>query len=452
MGHWIIAGYGNTGRSVARFLAACGEKAIAFDTRSAIAEDGLCPLHAAEPEDSVRLRRALRGAKALVRSPGLPMTHRWVQDTASADVPVIGDIELFARHAQGPVLAVTGTNGKSTTTALLGAMARAGGIQCAVGGNLGPPALDLLQQETAELYILEISSFQLETTHSLALEAGVVLNVAPDHLDRHSSMAEYAALKARLYERCRVPVVNLDDAAVRCMVATHSVGFTCGVPPGPVSHGIDRHQGEPWFFLGRSPLFPVSDMPLRGMHNRSNVLAALALGAAAGLDQESMHQAIMGFRGLPHRMHDVATVSGIQFWNDSKATNVAAACAAVRGLADELGQDQAQAAFFRPGIVLIAGGLGKNESFAPLARDLRPFLKMVLTIGRAAGQIATVMAEHGIESMPCASMAEAVERAAAVARPGDQVVLAPGCASFDMFRDYSQRGEVFEACVHALSA
>lgn len=452
MRHWVIAGYGNTGRSVARFLAACGERAIAFDTRSAVAEDGLCPLHAAEPEDSARLRHALRGARALVRSPGLPMTHRWVQDAVSADVPVIGDIELFARHVRGPVLAVTGTNGKSTTTALLGAMARAGGVQCAVGGNLGPPALDLLQRETAELYILEISSFQLETTHSLALEAGVVLNVAPDHLDRHASMAEYTALKARLYERCRVPVVNLDDPAVRRMVATHSVGFTRGAPPEPVSYGIDRHQGEPWFVLGQNPLFPVSDIPLRGMHNRVNVLAALALGAAAGLDQESMYQAIVDFTGLPHRMRHVATVSGIQFWNDSKATNVAAACAAVRGLADELGQAQARAASFRPGIVLIAGGLGKNESFAPLAHDLRPFLKMVLTIGQAAEQIDAAMAEHGIESMPCASMSEAVERAAAVARPGDQVVLAPGCASFDMFRDYSQRGEVFETCVHALSA
>ena len=450
MAHWIIAGYGSTGRSVARFLAARGEKAMAFDTRPA-AEDGLCPLHAAEPEDSSRLRRALRGAKALVRSPGLSMTHPWVQAAARADVPIIGDIELFAQHVQAPVLAVTGTNGKSTTTALLGAMARAGGIQCAVGGNLGPPALDLLNEGTAELYILELSSFQLETTHSLALEAGVVLNVAPDHLDRHVSMAEYTALKARLYERCRMPVVNLDDAAVRRMVTTYNIGFTCGTPLGPEVYGIEQHQGEPWFALGQTPLLPVAVAPLRGQHNRANILAAMALGAAVGLDQESMHQAIMGFMGLPHRMHPVATVGDVQFWDDSKATNVAAACAAVRGLAEELGQ-KPDGAGAGSRIVLIAGGLGKNESFEPLARTLRPYLRAVLTLGQAAEQINKVMDEHDIQARRCRTMAEAVEQAVQLARPGDQVILAPGCASFDMFLNYSDRGEVFSACVHALSA
>ncbi len=451
MGHWVIAGYGSTGRSAARFLAARGEKAIAFDAVAAVAEDDLCPLHAQEPENSLRLRRALRGAKGLLRSPGLPMSHPWVQEAVHADVPIIGDIELFAQHVQGPVLAVTGTNGKSTTTALLGAMARAGGIQCAVGGNLGPPALDLLQGEAAELYVLEVSSFQLETTHSLALEAGAVLNVAPDHLDRHASMAEYTALKARLYERCRMPVVNLDDAAVSRMVSTHGIGFTCGIPPGPVSYGIDRHRGEPWFFLGQTPLLPLSVVPLHGRHNRANVLAALALGAAAGIDQESMYRAIMDFKGLPHRMDRVATIGGVQFWNDSKATNVAAACAAVCGLAEELEQAQETAGSMSR-VVLIAGGLGKNESFEPLARALRPFVRVVLAMGQTAQQISRVMVDHDIQAVICQSMAEAVERAAALARPGDQVILAPGCASYDMFKNYLERGEVFSACVRALSA
>jgi UDP-N-acetylmuramoylalanine--D-glutamate ligase len=349
----------------------------------------------------------------------------------------VGDIELFARAVDAPVAGVTGTNGKSTVTTLLARMAERAGLSVRAGGNLGEPALDLLAPGTA-LYVLELSSFQLETTTELACRAATVLNVSADHLDRYASIAEYAAAKARIFARCDTAVVNLDDPLVMAMprAARRTLSFSLRAAVG-ADYAVTSTRGGWWLTRGTAPLLPVARLKIKGLHNAANALAALALGEALELPLEPMLEALEEFSGLPHRSQWVAEVRGVTYVNDSKGTNVGATLAAVAGMAGPL--------------VMIAGGDGKHQDFAPLASAFRGKVRHTVLIGRDAPVLARALA--GVCTLEtCATLPQAVRAAARSARPGDTVLLSPACASLDMFRDYTQRGAVFAQAVGELAA
>jgi UDP-N-acetylmuramoylalanine--D-glutamate ligase len=336
-------------------------------------------------------------------------------------------------------------------TTLVGAMAARAGLRVRVGGNLGPAALDLLLASQAdaqptELYVLELSSYQLEVTSSLDLRAATVLNVTPDHLDRYASIGEYAAAKARIFARCDTAVINLDDPLVAAMPqqAARTVGFSLRDAPGadytvavPDSAAATDGAGGPWLVCRGEPLMPVAAMRLKGMHNAANALAALALGEAIGLPLEAMLDELRSFPGLPHRSQWVADVGGVTYVDDSKGTNVGATLAAVAGMSGPL--------------IVIAGGDGKAQDFTPLRAAFRGKVRHVVLIGRDAARIEQVLRDV-CATQRSASLPEAVQAAARVARPGDTVLLSPACASLDMFRNYAHRGEVFSSAVRELAA
>jgi UDP-N-acetylmuramoylalanine--D-glutamate ligase len=336
------------------------------------------------------------------------------------------------------VVGITGTNGKSTVTTLVARMAERAGRSARAGGNLGPPALDLLDGTPAAVYVLELSSYQLETTTSLDLAAAAVLNVTPDHLDRYANLAAYAAAKARIFDRAAVAVVNLDDPLVAVMprAGQRRISFSLRADRGADFHLLPR-DGQEWLARNGNALMPVSQLRIAGLHNAANALAALALGEALGLANEPMLDALRDFAGLPHRSEWVADVAGVRYVNDSKGTNVGATLAAVSGFAGPL--------------LLIAGGDGKNQDFSPLRRALAGKVRRALLIGRDATRVATAL--QGVcEQEFCSSLESAVVAAASAARPGDTVLLSPACASLDMFTDYAHRGRVFAEAVRGLAA
>ncbi len=428
----VIVGLGRTGVSCARHLAARGHNLVVTDSRSA--PPGLPELRHLVPEAAIVLggfdAAVLEGANQVVVSPGVSLREPFLQQAAARGLDLIGDIELFAREAGGRVVGITGTNGKSTVTTLVGEMAVAAGISVRVGGNLGEPALDLLAQPPAAMYVLELSSFQLETTHSLQLEAAVVLNLTPDHLDRYRDVAEYAAAKARIFERCTTAIVNLDDELVGRMTRPGQRRLGFSLSRGDADFRLVVHDGRDWLAAGSETLMPVDELKLPGRHNAANALAALAVGTACGLPRAAMTGVLARFEGLPHRSQLVAEARGVRWIDDSKGTNVGATRAAIAGL---------------PGpLVLIAGGDGKGQDFRPLAEACRGKVRDALLIGRDARVIGAAIAGSCEVHYP-ASMDDAVAAAASLARPGDIVLLSPACASFDMFRDYAHRGEVFSA-------
>jgi UDP-N-acetylmuramoylalanine--D-glutamate ligase len=332
------------------------------------------------------------------------------------------------------VLAVTGSNGKSTVTSLLGAMCRAAGLDTAVGGNLGTPALELLRTPEPELYVLELSSFQLETTWSLEPRAATVLNISPDHMDRYAGLEDYAAAKARIFHGGGTMVLNGDDARVLAMARPGRalVRFGLGAPPAEGDYGLVAQGGEPWLARGTRRLMPASEVSLTGRHNLANVLAAMALAEAAGVPFDAMKRAVLAFQGLPHRSELIAERDGVRWINDSKGTNVGATLAALNGMD-------------RPA-VLIAGGDGKGQDFGALRAAVVQRARAVVLIGRDAPRIAEVLAGT-VPLVSAADLPAAVAQARALARPGDAVLLSPACASFDMFRNYQHRGEAFAAAV-----
>ena len=432
----VIAGLGATGLSCARYLHERGWRIAVTDTRPAppqlAALDARIPvrLGALDPE-------LLEGAVFVVASPGLPVRGPFFEEAERRGLAVVGDIELFARAAAAPVVGVTGTNGKSTVTTLVAGMALRAGLKVRAGGNLGPPALDLLAAGT-ELYVLELSSYQLETTSSLCCRAATVLNVSADHLDRYPSLASYAAAKARIFARCDTAVINLDDPLVVAMprTASSTLSFSLRASVG-ATYALALHQGEWWLTRAGAPLLRATELRTRGAHNAANALAALALGEALALPLAAMLAELRSFAGLPHRSQWIADRQGVAYIDDSKGTNVGATLAAVAGM---------------PGpVVLIAGGDGKNQNFGPLATGLRGKVRHIVLIGRDAPLIARAL--DGVCPIErCATLPQAVQAAARAARPGDTVLLSPACASFDMFRDYAHRGVVFAEAVQELAA
>ena len=439
----VVVGLGRTGLSVARYLGSCGWRIAVTDTRAEPPQ--LAALTALDAGIPVRLGgldiTLLEDATCVVASPGVPLAHPFFVEARRRGVAIVGDVELFALAADAPVVGITGTNGKSTVTTLVGRMAERAGLTVRVGGNLGEPALELLlaNAQTAtppDLYVLELSSFQLETTLSLKLKAATVLNVTADHMDRYAKLEEYAAAKARIFARCEVAVINLDDPLVAAMprAGQRTLSFSLR---GSVGADYAVLAPEGWLTRRGERLMPLGAMRLKGLHNAANALAALALGEALGLPRAAMLAELAAFAGLPHRSQWVADVSGVTYVDDSKGTNVGATIAAVEGL---------------PGpLVMIAGGDGKQQDFTPLRAAFAGKVHHAVLIGRDAPALARVL-EGVCSTERCESLPEAVRAAARAARPGDTVLLSPACASLDMFRDYAHRGAVFSQAVRELAA
>jgi UDP-N-acetylmuramoylalanine--D-glutamate ligase len=447
--HWqgrnvLVLGLGDTGLSCVRWLARKGAQVRCADTREA--PPALGEVRAAVPGIRVDLgpfgAQSLAGVDAVAASPGVALREPILREALARGIEVVGDIEIFAREvarvAPGArVIGVTGTNGKSTVTALAGAMARAAGRRTVVAGNIGLPVLDALaqaqEQGHPEYYVIELSSYQLETTASLACESAAMLNLTQDHLDRYDSLQAYADAKARIFRHCSTRVVNRDDAWSRGMAAGRSVSFGLGAPRTDSEWGI----ADGMLMEGREPIVALDEMPIAGRHNAANALAAHALVRAAGIEREPLARAIRGFHGLPHRAERVATARAVAFYDDSKGTNVGATVAALEGM--------------RETAVLIAGGDGKGQDFGPLVPAVRAKARAVVLIGRDAPAIEAALATSGVTLARAATMEEAVEAAFALAQPGDAVLLSPACASLDMYASYRQRGEVFAAAVRALA-
>ncbi|MBA4502458.1 UDP-N-acetylmuramoyl-L-alanine--D-glutamate ligase [Marinobacterium marinum] len=439
----IIIGLGQTGLSCARYFRRRGIEFAMCDTRQAPAAAGAFSTEF--PAVELRLGELdgdwLSQAQELVISPGIDKRHPAIEQAVAAGAALIGDIDLFCREAQAPIVAITGSNAKSTVTTLVGLMADRAGISVGVGGNIGTPTLDLLQQP-AELYVLELSSFQLETTHELRAAAATVLNVSPDHLDRYAGMQDYTLTKQRIYRGAAVVVANRQDALTQPLLAQGVELRSFGLDePDLKQYGLRHCQGKLWLCCGREPLLPASDLKIRGRHNLANGLAALALADAVAIPREAALAALQDFAGLKHRCQWVAELQGVSYFNDSKGTNVGATLAALEGLGATL-PEQAR-------LILIAGGVGKDQSFAALNEPLQRFSRDVVLIGRDARQIATEVTS--VRPHFEATLQAAVNRAQALARPGDIVLLSPACASFDMFSGYAERGDCFVRAVEALT-
>lgn len=444
----LVVGAGASGLSCVRHLLAQGCEMRVLDTRQI--PPGLAELRQLVPIGDIYLgdwpAAAFAGVDQIVVSPGIGLDSPALVDAAARGLPLLGDIELFARAVTRPVLAVTGSNGKSTVTTLVGQMLTRAGRTVAVGGNLGTPALDLLAGPSPDAYVLELSSFQLERTASLRPAAACVLNLSPDHIDRHGSFAAYAAAKARVLNGAAVAVLSRDDVGVAALAgglgATQRVvWFGLGAPTGASDFGLLERDGAPWLARGDEALLPAAALRLPGRHNIVNALAALALVDAVGVPLAGALPALQEFAGLPHRTQWVAEHGGVAWYDDSKGTNVGATLAAVAGLAPT-----------RPGgrLVLILGGQGKDQDFAPLRGALAAHGRAAVLIGEDAASIADALGD-AVPIHRATDMAAAVATAAALAQPGDGVLLSPACASFDMFSGYAARGEAFVRAVRALT-
>ncbi|OGT71397.1 MAG: UDP-N-acetylmuramoylalanine--D-glutamate ligase [Gammaproteobacteria bacterium RIFCSPLOWO2_02_FULL_57_10] len=442
----VIVGLGKTGLSCARYLHSLGEVFTVTDSR--LTPPGLADFRAEFPNVKIELggfrEETFVGAAELVVSPGISLQTPEIQAAIKAGVSITGDIDIFSRAAGAPIVAVTGSNGKSTVVSLLGAMAREEGVNAAVGGNLdgaeAAPALDLLRKEPRDLYILELSSFQLETTRHLGAEAAVILNVSDDHMDRYATLQEYKDAKQRIFRGCRHAIVNRDDLASEPAdghdLITHSYGLDA---PQTNSWGLVRKDGQDYLMFGDETLVAASDLKIAGKHNLSNALAALALGSAIGLSRNSMIAALKKFPGLPHRCQWVRNLRGVDYYNDSKGTNVGASMVAIESLGE----------LVEGSVVLIAGGIDKEADFTPMRPVVEKFVKLAILIGRDAKKIAAVL-KGATETIFADTLPEAVAVSATRATAGDAVLLSPACASFDMFTDFTHRGRVFTEAVEGL--
>jgi UDP-N-acetylmuramoylalanine--D-glutamate ligase len=452
----LVVGLGKSGAATARYLANAGAALVLTDSRAAPA--GLEQVRAAVPRGEFHLggfdapQPWSQFAFAVV-SPGVPLEDPFVAALRQARVEIIGDVELFARAAAAPVIGITGSNGKSTVTTLVGDMAVAAGLEAGVGGNLGTPALDLLDAE-AQLYVLELSSFQLETTETLKLAAATILNVSPDHLDRHGSVERYTAAKARIYAHAQTAVVNRDDRATHsgAHLARNIVSFGLDAP-APGHYGLIEQNGETWLAappqdeaqagmrqqasssrIPPSPLLPLSVLRIQGLHNAANALAALALADAAGIPREGSLRALRAFKGLPHRCEWIAEVGGVTWINDSKGTNVGASLAALQGFSGPL--------------LWLGGGQGKGQDFTALRGPLKDKARAAIVFGEDAARIERDLG-GAVPLQRVPDLAAAVAAARQLAQAGDRVLLSPACASLDQFRNYEDRGAQFAALVRA---
>ena len=425
----FVVGLGATGLSIARYLRRKDRKARFFDTRSE--PPGVDELRTLFPDAQLMLGsvKLPDDVKRVIASPGVADTHPIFEDARSASVEVVSDIELFGREAKAPFIAITGSNGKSTVTTLLYQMCRAAGLEVLAGGNLGKPALDLLDEPSPEIFVLELSSFQLQRTEKLPASVSVLLNVTPDHLDWHASEAEYRAAKYRVFREAKAAVYSRTDAyAIEATTRTSNAISFGTDEPADGHFGLRVDDGITYLACGEKLLLSTEDLAMYGRHNQLNALAALAAGTLAGLDLASMLMVLNEFPGLPHRMEFVRNFQGVDYVNDSKATNVAAAVASINSVDGS--------------IVLVAGGDGKGGDFAPLADALDSRLRAAVLVGKDAQAIADAL--DTVNPVYLAEdMSDAVESAAGFAERGDTVLLAPACASLDQYDNFMARGDAF---------
>lgn len=436
----VVVGLGKTGLSLVRFLTRQGLPVAAVDTREQPPE--LAALQAEFPQLQVHYGSLetplLAQAQKLYVSPGLAVSTPQIQAALTQGALLSGDVDLFLQHAQAPVIAITGSNAKSTVTTLVGAMAQAAGKHVAVGGNIGTPILQVLSA-AVELYVLELSSFQLETITHLQADVAVCLNISADHLDRYRDLAHYTDVKLQVYENAKTAVINRDDAAAQPPQKDTSLSFGLDEPTAG-NFGLRSVDNELFLAHGDALLLPVAELKIRGTHNYSNALAALAIGQAAGLPMAAMLQALRAFPGLAHRCQWVARKQGVNWYNDSKATNIGATLAAIEGLAEPDAK-----------LVLIAGGDGKGADFNELTAAVSAHCRAVIVLGQDAQQIANALRNTGVKIEQVAGVEQAVMAAAAHAQFGDSVLLAPACASWDMYKSFEQRGELFVQAVEGLA-
>ncbi|MEA5098509.1 MAG: UDP-N-acetylmuramoyl-L-alanine--D-glutamate ligase [Burkholderiaceae bacterium] len=475
--HVLVLGLGESGLAMAQWLAHCGATVCVADTREAPERLPVLleTVSGAAFVGGAFAPSLLDGADFVAVSPGL-MPHRDLAAILPAarekDIPVWGEIELFAqalaalRSERGyapKVIAITGTNGKTTVTSLTGLLCRRAGLTVQVAGNISPAALDVLRQALEQdalpqAWVLELSSFQLHSTFTLEADAATVLNVTQDHLDWHGSIEAYAADKARIFGARTVRVLNRDDEMVMHMASADApvISFGLDEPKQPGCFGLIEERGMQWLCAasglesGAKPrrkqavaepvpvsttrLMPADALKIRGRHNASNALAALALCRSVGLPFAPLLHGLREYEGEPHRVELVQSVAGVEYFDDSKGTNVGATVAALQGLGS--GSD-------RKHLVLIAGGDGKGQDFSPLAKPIGDYVHTVMLIGKDAVAIREALQHSGVELISCATLEEAVKRAAQVAQQGDIVLLSPACASMDMFRNYAHRSQVF---------
>jgi len=422
----LVLGLGDSGLSAARWVEREGGKARVADTRPSPPQQRN---FGGELQTGPFHPRLLDGVDLVCVSPGLSLEQELIRAAVAAQIPVLGDIELFAWHNRQPVLAITGTNGKTTVSSLTGHLLRAGGVDCEVAGNIGPPALDALmkRQTPPAAWVLELSSYQLETTWSLAPAGAAMLNLTEDHFDRYTGLDHYGAAKARIFMGAGTQVLNRDDPRSLAMAQAGRKVVTFGLD---APRGGDFGVAGGNLMQGGRKILAIDELPIRGSHNVANALAACALVSILGVDARA---GLKTFKGLPHRLELVATRRGVEWYDDSKGTNVGATVAALRGLGKKT--------------VLILGGEGKGQDFSPLREPVREFASRVLLIGRDAPLIEKALS--GLPTERCRSLEEAVQKASQI--PSQAVLLSPACASFDMFRDYKHRGDVFAAAVKALA-
>lgn len=437
-----IVGLGVTGLSVARFLEREGRTFVMLDSRENPPQ--LQAFLTEFPTAAIELGplniETLCAASDIVLSPGLALTDPAIQAALAAKVPVVGDIDLFAKNAKAPIIAITGSNAKSTVTTLVGLMAERAGINVGVGGNIGIPALDLLQGDGHDLYVLELSSFQLETTKRLAAKVATILNVSLDHMDRYDGLPQYHGAKQRIYFGAEQVVVNRADALTQPPLMDNVPRTSFGLNNADFKQfGVSKQDDGDYLSWQFQPLLAISELKIRGSHNVENALAALALGKAAGIPMDAMLETLRDFSGLAHRCQWLANINDVDYYNDSKGTNVGATLAAIDGLAAADSK-----------LILIAGGVGKGADFKPLANSLAKHCRALVLIGADANKIAEITpANVTVEFAD--SLPDAIDAAARLAQSGDSILLSPACASFDMFSGFEQRGDVFAEKVKSLA-
>tara|TARA_B100000678_G_scaffold290404_1_gene303283 strand:+ start:5150 stop:6508 length:1359 start_codon:yes stop_codon:yes gene_type:complete len=436
----VIVGLGKTGLSCFRYLSNQGLNVAITDSREEPPE--LLELRAEFESASVYLgqinEQVLLASDQIILSPGVSLDNKSIKLSIENNIPVFGDIELFCQKAQAPIIAVSGSNGKSTVTTIVAEMTRLAGLKTYVGGNIGIPALDLLSDSTPDLYVLELSSFQLETTYSLNAHASVVLNVSPDHMDRYSSLKDYANTKKRIYSGQGLMVLNKDEEYIHSIMDSKrdTIYFSLGAPEGE-NFGLINHNNEVWLSQGNEKIINKNQLKIKGEHNISNALAAMALAGAVNVPTNIMADVLKNFTGLEHRCQLVREIDNVSWYNDSKATNVGACIASITGLC-ELGN-----------IILIAGGDSKGADLSGLNPIVKKYIKRVFLFGIDANKLADVMGSD-VDKEFVNNMNEAVKGASKIADPDDIVLLAPACSSLDMYKNYQQRGDAFISAIDAL--
>jgi UDP-N-acetylmuramoylalanine--D-glutamate ligase len=443
----LVLGLGDSGLSTLRWLHAQGAQLRVADSRETHANVDV--IKAELPDADIHMgdfnAAIFEGVAFAVISPGVPLSTPAIQQAIANGLEVIGDVELFAqyRSADAKVIGITGSNGKTTVTTLVGEMCQAAGLKTIVAGNIGLPVLEALMMDTPDVYVLELSSFQLETTHTLQLDAATMLNVSEDHMDRYESYQDYVIAKARIFYNASCQVLNRDDAWSMMMTRPKLKQVTFGLSEvelagneGSGDLGLSKQQDDLWLSEAEKPLIALSSMKMTGLHNASNAMAAMALCREIGIDHAPMLQTLYAFKGLPHRVEWVANIDDVDYFDDSKGTNVGATCAAIAGMAQP--------------VILIAGCDGKGQDFKPLVAPVKSNVNGVVLIGQDAHLIEAELLATEVPMYRALDLAEAVNIAKKIANVGDAVLLSPACASFDMFKNYIDRAEVYVAAVNRL--